>query len=238
MNPRPRGGGENTYPRLLSTALRLDITHRKVNFMLLTSLIRASAQYGIALFVLSGFPVQAGTVQGDATAMARAQGSPCGPSSASVKQLAVIEHPDGKGFQCLGLSLADGTVSALRLETHSFEHVAGHNRMETVAVVEFPAAVVESSRGAVLDGVPGHDAIVLQGHLAPSSGTTHLITSYLYNGFTGEYRGCQITLAQPANDDWHLLNGSAQTISHIMVRTREMPVIGAFGIANLEGACS
>ena len=96
---------------------------------------------------------------------------------------------------------------------------------------------VESSRGAVLDGVPGHDAIVLRGHVSAPPGKSELVTSYLYNGFTSEYRSCRITLDRTPDAGWRLVDRFDRTISHINVRTREMPLIGAFGIANLEGAC-
>jgi hypothetical protein len=34
-----------------------------------------------------------------------------------------------------------------------------------------------------------------------------------------------------------LVNRLDQTISHIVVKTRQIPLLGTFGIANLEGAC-
>jgi hypothetical protein len=128
-----------------------------------------------------------------------------------------------------------GTVVALRLETH---HVPASGRQAGVSIEEFPLAVVESSHGAVLDGVPGHDAIILRGHFPKAPAKVELMTTFLYNGFTNEYRSCPITLDREPNGGWRLLNRFNQIVSHIAVRTREMPVIGAFGIADLEGVCT
>jgi hypothetical protein len=162
----------------------------------------------------------------------------CSTSGNSVYPLVTIDNAGDGSFQCLGLSLDRGAVAGLRLETH---HVAASGRQAAamgVSINEFPLSVVESSQGAVLDGVPGHDAIVLRGHFPGSSGKVVLVASYLYNGFTDEYRSCLITLNREPNGGWRLLNRFNQTVSHIAVRTREMPLIGAFGIADLEGACT
>jgi hypothetical protein len=97
--------------------------------------------------------------------------------------------------------------------------------------------VIESTRGAVLDGVPGHDAIVLRGRFFAGSGKLELVTSFLYNGFTSEYHSCEITLDRTPVTGWRLVNRLDQTISHIVVKTRQIPLLGTFGIANLEGAC-
>ncbi len=135
--------------------------------------------------------------------------------------------------------MVDGdAVTALRLETHRFASARRHADGERVEVTEFPLAVIESHRGAVLDGIPGHDAIILHGTISASSPKTELVASYLYNGFTSEYRSCSITLDRTPDRRWRLINGFDQTISHIVVRTRDMFVIGPFGIANLEGACT
>jgi hypothetical protein len=172
------------------------------------------------------------------SAMPRHQGFGCSRSTDRVQQLATIESENEARFQCLGISVEGETVKALRLETHRFASGRGLADREQVVVAEFLPAVVEGSHGAVLDGVPGHDAIILQGKLAMSAGKIRLVTSYLYNGFTGEYRTCQITLGRTPDEGWRLFNRSAQSISHIVIKTRQIPVIGAFGIAGLEGACS
>jgi hypothetical protein len=172
------------------------------------------------------------------SAMPKHQGFTCARSTDAIQQLATIESEAEARFQCLGVSVQGETVKALRLETHSFAPGQGHADLEQVVVAEFLPAVVEGSHGAVLDGVPGHDAIILQGNLSMPQGKIRLFTSYLYNGFTGEYRTCQITLDRTPDEGWRLFNRYAQTISHIVIKTRQIPVIGAFGIASLEGACS
>lgn len=152
----------------------------------------------------------------------------CSTSTSAVQQLATIEKPGEDSFQCLGLSLDGAAITAIRLETH---------RRAAVEVTEFPLAVLQSRRGAVLDGVPGHDAIILQGNLAAPVERAQLVTSYLYNGITGEYRSCPITLDRAPDVGWRLVNSRAQTISRIVVRTRDLLII-PFGIATLEGACA
>jgi hypothetical protein len=195
----------------------------------MTSLGRTTALAGMAALALACQPARAAIGQ---------HGRGCTSSTNSVQQLATIENAAEGGFQCLGVSLDGETVKAIRLETHSFASSRGHRDAEHVVIAEFLPAVVGSSHGAVLDGVPGHDAIILRGHLSAPPGQQQLVTSYLYNGFTGEYHSCQITLDRAPDTSWRLVNRFAQTISHIVVKTRQMPLIGAFGIASLEGACS
>jgi hypothetical protein len=206
--------------------------------MVVTSLGRTIALAGMAAVALAGFSARAAIGEGDSSVAPSGQGWACARSTDTVKQLAVIENASEGTFQCLGLSLEGETVKAIRLETHSFTSPPGHPDAERVVIAEFPAAVVESNHGAVLDGVPGHDAIILQGHLSTPSRVKQLVTSYLYNGITGEYRSCQITLDRAPDAGWRLVNRFAQTISHIVVKTRQIPLIGDFGIASLDGACS
>ena len=160
----------------------------------------------------------------------------CANSTNSIQQLAMINKPGDAGFQCLGLVLDGDAITGLRLETHRFH--AEYRHAEQIEVTEFPLAVVASLRGAVLDGVPGHDALILKGDLAASSRKAELVASYLYNGFTSEYRSCPITLDRTPDGDWRLVNRFDQTVSHIVIRTRDMFVIGPYGIASLDGACT
>jgi hypothetical protein len=195
-----------------------------------TPLGRNTALAGIAALALAAIPALAAT--GNPAAGGR---SACASSTSSMQQLATIDNAGDGMFQCLGVSLEGGRVKALRVETH---HAASRQDSERVEVAEFPLSVVESSRGAVLDGVPGHDAIILQGHFTSPPVEAELVASYLYNGFTSEYRSCRIALVRAQDAGWRLVNRRDQTVSHIVVRTREIPVIGMFGIANLEGACT
>ncbi|WP_158926562.1 hypothetical protein [Acidisphaera sp. S103] len=190
---------------------------------------------GLTAAVLAGFSVLAATGPTDPPGQ---PAEACAKSTGSFKQLAMIDNETDGSFQCLGVLLDGGAIKAIRVETHRFASAARRKETEQVKVEEFSQAVIESSRGAVLDGVPGHDAIILRGHFSDASDRLQLVTTFLYNGFTSEYRSCQMTLDHTPGAGWHLVNGRDQTISHIMVKTREIPLIGTFGIANLEGACT
>jgi hypothetical protein len=204
--------------------------------MIRRSFGRNAAFAGMAALALAGSPFLAATAPGDAIAAPVRLGRTCSHSTNSMQQLATIDNAADAKFQCLGLSLAGDRVTAIRLETHDF--ASNDGRAEQVKIAEFPLAVVESSHGAVLDGVPGHDAIILRGHFSRPEGKAELVTIYLYNGFTSEYRSCHITLDRAPGAGWRLVNRLNQIVSHIVVKTREIPVIGTFGIAKLEGACT
>jgi hypothetical protein len=192
---------------------------------------------GVILLIQAGSPIFAATGIAAPAAVAVRPGHTCPDSTELIVQLAMIETPGDRDFQCLGVSLDADTVKAIRLETHHFTAADQLTGQEQVKIEEFARAAVESSRGVVVDGVPGHDAIVLRGHFVTPAGKADLVTSYLYNGFTGTYRSCLITFDEVPGTGWHLFSRLEQTVTHIMVRTRQMPLIGAFGIADLEGAC-
>jgi hypothetical protein len=186
----------------------------------------------VVLALTAGSPVLAGI---GADSPLRAPSRPdltCSRSTSSTRQLAMIDSTSEGGFQCLGVSLEGHTVKAIRLEAHRFAAA------RQIKVTEFPPATVESNRGAVLDGIPGHDAIVLHGNFSTPSGRPVLELSFLYNGITGEYRTCQLSLDQTPDTGWRLVNSRDQPVSHIVVRIRQLPVIGIVGIADLEGACA
>jgi hypothetical protein len=174
-------------------------------------------------------PVQAGA------GAEHSVGEACGNSTLAIRQLAVIDHTSDGGFQCLGVSVDGNTVKAIRLERHKPSN--GNPPEQNIVVLEYPIAVAGSPRGAVIDGVPGHDAIVLRGDLSNTQGGARLVLSYLYNGITGEYHSCSIALDRTRSAGWRLLNRFDQPISLIGVRIRQVPVIGVVGIDNLEGAC-
>jgi hypothetical protein len=193
---------------------------------------RQTALVGLAVAVLAGSPVFGANVTSSQPTEA------CANSTKSFKQLAMIDNASDGSFQCLGVTLNGETIKAIRVETHSFASPAREKATERVKIEDFSQAVIESRQGAVLDGVPGHDAIVLRGHFSALPGRSELVTSFLYNGFTSEYRSCAIALDRTPNVGWRLVNRFDQTISHIMVKTREIPLLGTFGISNLEGACT
>jgi hypothetical protein len=162
----------------------------------------------------------------------------CANITNSTKQLAMIDSAGDDSFQCLGLSVEGGTIKAIRLETHGIATTARHLDLQQIETTEFPKAVLESKRGAVLDGSPGHDAIVLRGHIPTVPGDMEMMISYLYNGITDEYRSCPLTIRWASDTGWRLADSVDQTVFHIGIITRRVPIIGLIGIANLEGACA
>lgn len=208
---------------------------------------RCSVLAGPASVVLAGSLVLAVTRPGYSEAAPRiehsvtAPGRPdlgCTASTHSVKQLAMIDNTSEGGFQCLGVSVEGGTAKAVRLERHGPTPAAGQPVAEHVRIVEFPAATVDSAHGATIDGIPGHDAIVLRGRFSTSPGKAEFEMSYLFNGFTGEFHGCPVIIDSTPETGWRLINRFNQTVSHIVVRIRQVPVIGTIGIDDLEGACT
>ena len=221
------------FPRfqLMHALARLE-SHGKGHFpMLQNSIGRNITLAAIAALALTCAAIVASAAPGR-------QDETCGNSGNSTRQLAIIDSASDDSFQCLSVSLDGDTVRAIRVETHRF--TASEQRADSgqVEIAEYSVAVIESSHGAVLEGVPGHDALILQGHFATPATSAVLVTSYLYNGFTGEYRSCQMALDRGPDAGWRLRNGFAQTVSHIVIRTREIPWFGMFGIASLDGACT
>jgi hypothetical protein len=192
----------------------------------------------IAAFALASLPVLAATGPETPSAAVGQPNAACAHSNSSMTYLAVIDNSGKSGFQCLGLTLSGEVIRAFRTETHSFVSGRGSVDVELVKIAEFSTAVLESNHGAVLDGVPGHDAIILQGHLPTPPDNAKLVISYLYNGFTGDFRSCEIRLEWAPGSGWRLIDRFHRTISHIVIRIRTIPLIGMFGIADLEGACS
>jgi len=211
------------------------------------SLWRRSVLTGLAAMVLAGSLVLAATRPEPSAAAPLVDGSVtvpgrpnlgCSASTDSIKQLAMIDNTSEGGFQCLGVTVEGGTVTAVRLERHGFTSAAGQPVSARVRIVEFPAATVDSIHGAIVDGIPGHDAIILRGRFPSSPGKTELVMSYLFNGLTGEFHSCPVTIDSTAETGWRLINRYDQTISHIVVKIRQAPVIGVIGINDLEGACT
>lgn len=142
---------------------------------------------GAAIVILGSSPVLAGFEAEHPTPPPGQAVHACSNSTSTIRQLAMIDHTSDGGFQCLGVFVEDGTVKAIRLERHSYTAFRGERSgEEQVKVVEFPPTIVDSARGAVIDGIPGHDAIVLHGHFASPADKGELEISYLYNGLTGD----------------------------------------------------
>lgn len=165
----------------------------------------------------------------------------CQSRSNSVQQLAEISNTRNGDISCLSVKFSGDAIEALRIENHRFAAKDDTPPAEEVKVAEFSVAQIESRQGAVLDGTKGHDAVIVRGHVSSANGNADLVTSYLYNGLTGEYHSCRIKLDHQADSAWpawRLINQFNETVSHIVVRTRHVPVLGTIGIANLEGACT
>jgi hypothetical protein len=201
------------------------------------SLERNTAYAGIAVLALAASPVPAAIGAEDPAAKLVRPGQSCSDSTDSTRQLALIEKYGDPKFQCLGVSLDGDTIKAIRLETHNAAPAGQAADPVQIKIEEFPQVVIESSQGAVLDGVPGHDAIVLRGKFSTLPGKLELVASYLYNGFTGDYHTCRLTIDHAPDTGWRLVNRLDQPISHIVIETRQLPMFGVYGIANLEGAC-
>jgi hypothetical protein len=207
--------------------------------MIIGKLIRyLTALVGVAVLLPAIFPNMAAIAAEHLAAATDPPNQACTRSTRSIRQLAMIDHTSDGGFQCLGVSVEGDTVKAIRLERHVFASAVGQPAAEQIKIVEFPATILDSLRGAVIDGIPGHDAIVLRGHFSAPPDKGEFEISYLYNGLTGEYHRCQIELDRTPNTGWRLVNRLDQTISLIMVKLRQIPVIGTVGIDNLEGACT
>ncbi len=155
-----------------------------------------------------------------------------------VQLLAKILNTRDSDVQCLGIKLDGNAIEALRIETHRLVAASDATISDHIKVKDFSVAQIESQQGAVLDGAQGHKAVILQGRASPSGGNVELVTSYLYNGLTGEYRSCRVTLDHSGDAAWHLVNQYNETVSRIVIRTRSVPLLGTIGIANLDGACT
>ena len=162
----------------------------------------------------------------------------CAARSGSVQPLAKITNTRDRSFDCLGLSLdARANIAAIRFEKHESGPGAAAAGAPT-HVCEFSPAEVATARGAVLDGTPGHDAVVLRGQIGAGATSVPLVVTFLYNGFTGEYRACHATLDRVAGGGWRLMDANDRPVSLVVVKTWGLPVIGTVGIAALQGICA
>lgn len=172
--------------------------------------------------------------------LAMAMSSDCASSTKAVQQLARIVNTRDDGFHCLGVSV-DGAANiiGIRFESHAVE-VEGPSRrpvLRDAGIREFALSEIASPAGAVLDGSPGHDAVILQGRI-PGAAAAHLVVKYLYNGITNEYRKCDVTLDRGERLNWRLLGTERRDVTLIVVKTWALPIIGTVGIETLEGLCA
>ena len=170
-----------------------------------------------------------------------AMGADCSSSAGRVQRLAKIVNTRDRNYHCLGVSVdADANISGIRFETHdaALDRASPSPGSRDVHVRDFSLAEIASPHGAVLDGVPGHDAVMLQGDIPPAATAASLAVTFLYNGITGESRECSITLDRRQETSWHLMNSRNQDVSLIVVKTWTLPVIGTVGIETLQGICA
>ena len=161
---------------------------------------------------------------------AAAMDADCRGTTAAVQPLARVVNTYDGNYQCLGVRVdTKANIRAIRFETH---HARGDGTNK-----EFSLAEIASQRGAVLDGRPGHDAVILRGHIADEAASTPLTVEFLHNGLTGEYRNCRLTLEHDAANRWHLLDGGGRRTNLIVVETWGLPIVGTVGIDTLRGVC-
>jgi hypothetical protein len=169
-----------------------------------------------------------------ARADAPAPAAACRFAGASVQLLATVVTTRDTDVHCLGLDIdADRNITDIRIESHKGDAAAGG-----VHLKRFPIAAIGSDYGAVLDGRPGHDALILQGRIAEKASRAQLVIRYLHNGITGEFRSCALSLDKNAAGDWTLVNAHDRVVSRIVVKNWKIPILGTVGIETLEGVCA
>ena len=183
---------------------------------------------GMAILLL----VLAGTL---AIAPARAReaaGGACERASPELQPLAKVVNTRDLTYHCLGVSVdARAEITAIRFETHAPAE-AGIARVRS-----FTPDEIARTQGVVLDGTPGHDAVILQGDIIPGQPRTTLQLKFLHNGITGEFYQCAVTLDRTAGTPWRLANARPGTFPVVVVRTWAVPLFGTIGIDTVEGIC-
>lgn len=181
-----------------------------------------------ALLVLSGSALGSEPGAGASQPMMTAD---CRGTDGAVQPLATVRNTEDGNYQCLGVRVdASANVMAIRFESHRSN---GKNTSQ-----EFSPAEVASQRGAVLDGRPGHDAVILRGRIAARTTSQALTLQFLRNGLTDEYRSCSFSLARDAYNRWHLLDASGRSQRLVVVETWGLPLVGTIGIDNVRGICA
>lgn len=162
----------------------------------------------------------------------------CTASSGDMQLLTKITNTRDADFHCLGVSLdGQANIRAIRFETHIFDIDAARRPISRVKLKEFPPQEVGDTKGAVLDGVPGHDAILLQGQIVDGQAHDDLVIRFLYNGITNEFHECGFALDRHGAD-WQAVNLRNAPVSLAVIRTRAVPIIGTIGIETIDGFCS
>ncbi len=165
----------------------------------------------------------------------------CASASSSVQELAKIVNTRDETYQCLGVSVdSREAITGIRFEMHGFDvdPASGKQIARNVRIREFAPAQLASEQGALLDGIPGHDAVMLRGDIDAEKTTASLVVKFLYNGLTDEFRACKAMLVRGQGGDWHLVDTYHRPVSLVVVKTWGLPVIGTIGIEALPGICA
>jgi hypothetical protein len=170
---------------------------------------------------------------GAAPAGARAAaGGACEMASPELQPLAKVVNTRDTTYHCLGVSVdARAEITAIRFETHASTE-AGVARVRS-----FTPDEIARTQGVVLDGTPGHDAVILQGDIVPGQPSTTLHLKFLHNGITGEFYQCAVTIDHAAGAPWRLAHARADAFPVVVVRTWAVPLFGTIGIDTVEGIC-
>jgi hypothetical protein len=173
-------------------------------------------------------------VLGAAPAGARdTAGSACEMASPELQPLAKVVNTRDTTYHCLGVSVdARAEITAVRFETHAAAETG------VAQVRSFTPHEIARTQGVVLDGTPGHDAVILQGDIVPGRPSTTLHLKFLHNGITGEFYQCAVTLDRAEGAPWRLANARREAFPVVVVRTWAVPLFGTIGIDTVEGICS
>jgi hypothetical protein len=165
----------------------------------------------------------------------------CSAGSASVQQIAKITNTRDRNFHCLGVAVdRQANITAIRFETHEFDadRQSRGAAPRSVKVREFSPSDIASEKGVVLDGAPGHDAVILQGNIVEGHSSDQLVVKYLYNGLTDQFRECRVALKRGGDVGWHLVNADNRRVPLVVVETWSLPLVGTVGIKTLQGLCA
>ena len=134
----------------------------------------------------------------------------------------------------------DGNITAVRFETHEFhaDRQSQGSAPHSVKVREFAPRDIASEKGVVLDGAPGHDAVILKGNIVEGRSSDPLVVKFLYNGLTDQFRECRIALKRGGDVGWHLVNAENRRVPLVVVETWSLPLLGTVGIKTLQGLCA
>lgn len=179
-------------------------------------------------------------------ALGDARGEPvpslgCSAGSVSVQQIAKITNTRDRNFHCLGVAVdRQANITAIRFETHEFDadRQSRGRAPHSVKVREFAPRDIASEKGVVLDGRPGHDAVILQGNIIEGRSSDQLVVKFLYNGLTDQFRECRFVLKRGRDVGWHLVNAENRRVPLVVVETWSLPLVGTVGIKTLQGLCA